>query len=178
VTEYNFDDADDYGNDSDLVKRLRAEIAKRDKVLATKDAEFETLRGEVRRQSVANVLRDMGVKAKVANLIPKDVDPTAEAVTAWVKEYEDVFGSAREATPQESAPKTEQADSTPGPQGQANVAPETIQAWQRMQTAEAAPGSTTPTGDDAQHAFLARAAEAAGGSVDKYIAILRGEINP
>lgn len=173
MSGYNYDDEDGQFGDSDLVKRLRKEIEKRDQLLASKDQEFNELRGEVRRQSVTSILRDLGVKTKVANLVPADVEPTADAVGAWVKDWEDVFGSARSEAPQQTEPIEENQ-----PPSEPNVSADVQAAWNRMQTGEASAGVSVPTGDDAQLEFLARAAKAAGGDADKYFAFLRGEENP
>lgn len=181
VSDYNW--TDDTDNDSDLVKNLRKQIEKRDAVLKERDAEFAKLQDKVRRQEVSTILRDLGVKPKVANLIPKDIDADPDAIKKWVSDYEDVFGNAK---PSEEKPanEPESADSNESqevandsPPGAANVDPEVQAAWQRMQTAENATG-TVPTGEDAQLSWLANAARKADGDADKYFAFLRGEVKP
>src|ERR1044072_1127019 len=88
VSNY-WDDQDE--NASDLVKRLRQEIKDRDKrlsdfdaTLAERDRELEKLRPQVRLTSVRDVLGDLKVNPKVAKLIPSDVEPTKESVSAWL----------------------------------------------------------------------------------------------
>jgi hypothetical protein len=179
VSDYDNWNEDTLGvNDSDLVKNLRKEIDRRDKALKERDAEFGKLQDEVRRQSVSNILRDMGVKPKVANLIPKDIDPTADAIKAWVTDYEDIFGTSakvetKSVEPESLTPSADQAD----PQGTPNIDPEAAAAWMRMQTSENSTG-LVPTGEDAQLAWLGNAANKAGGDADTFFAFLRGEINP
>jgi hypothetical protein len=177
VSDYdNWNDDSLNVNDSDLVKNLRKEIDRRDKALKERDVEFGKLQDEVRRQNVSNILRDMGVKPKVANLIPKDIDPTADAIKAWVTDYEDIFGSAKvESKPADPAPDAAQAQADP--QGTPNIDPEAAAAWMRMQTAENSTG-TVPTGEDAQLAWLGNAANKAGGDADTFFAFLRGDQTP
>lgn len=180
VSEYTYDDFD---NDNDLVKRLRKEIEKRDAALKERDSEFNKLQDEVRRQNVSTILRDMGVKPKVANLIPKDIEANPDAVKAWVSDYEDVFGSVKTSEEKPTNRDDENTDSPEGqaasqsPLGMANVDPEMQAAFQRMQIAESSTG-TVPTGEDAQLSWLANAARQADGDADKYFAFLRGEIQP
>jgi hypothetical protein len=175
MSDYNWDDESLEPDDNNLVKRLRAEIEKRDKALKQRDEEFGKLQGEVRRQSVGNLLREMGVKPKVANLIPSDVEPTADAVKAWVTEYEDIFGSVQEGS---SAKETNPAPDPEEPKAPPSIPSEQVEAWTRLQSQDASAGSTIPTGDDAQLQWLARAAKAADGDADRYFDILRGELSP
>lgn len=179
MSEYNWDDEDNNFDpaDNNLVKRLRAEIEKRDKALKTRDDEFQKLQGEVRRQSVGNLLREMGVKPKVANLVPSDIEPTEDALKAWVKEYEDVFGSVRQDTSSKevnSAPDDGEPQETAPP----SIPTEQVEAWTRLQAQDASAGNTVPTGEDAQLQWLAQAAKAANGDADRYFDILRGNITP
>lgn len=182
MSDYTWNDDTD-NNDSDLVKNLRKQIEKRDAALKERDTEFAKLQDKVRRQEVSSILRDIGVKPKVANLIPKDIEADPDAIKKWVSDYEDVFGAPK--TSQEKpAEEGESADPAEGqeaangsPQGTANVDPATQAAWQRMQTSENSTGNV-PTGEDAQLSWLANAARKADGDADKYFAFLRGEVNP
>lgn len=176
MSEYQWDEQADMSGDSDLVKRLRKEIEKRDNALKERDGEFAKLQSEVRRNSVSGILRDLGVKPKVANLIPAEIEANPEAVKAWVSEYEDVFGSARA----EEAPKAEEAnEGAPAkPDGQPAFTDEQVQAWTRLQTSDTGPAMQVPTGDDAQIQFLRNAADKANGDPDRYFSFLRGEITP
>lgn len=70
---------------------LRAQL---ETVLAEKKAleqEVANLKGTVRSRAVADILSAKGVPAKVANLIPSDVEGE-EAVTKWLADWSDVFG--------------------------------------------------------------------------------------
>jgi hypothetical protein len=177
VSDYdNWNDDSLTENEPPLVKNLRKEIKKRDDALRERDTEFSKLQDEVRRNSVSNILRDLGVKPKVANLIPKDISADADAIKAWVTDYEDVFGSAKvDSKPAE--PEADKPQAQADPQGVPSIDPEQAAAWTRMQTSENSAG-TVPTGEDAQLAWLANAARKAEGDPDKYFAFLRGDLNP
>lgn len=174
----NFWDDDDE-NDSNLVKRLRAEIKERDKTLSEKDAtlaerekELSNLRPQVRLTTVRDVLGDLKVNPKVAKLIPSDVEPTKEAVSAWLGEYGDVLGIKREETTE--APPAE----TPAEQvGVPAIDPATAAQWERIQSQESSAGATTPDREAQDLAHLTAAYEAAlaGGGSDEFFAILTGE---
>lgn len=177
VSDYDWNDEALSNEEPQLVKNLRKEIAKRDAALKERDNEFSKLQDEVRRQSVSSILRDMGVKSKVANLIPKDIEADPAAIKAWVTDYEDVFGSSTIDTKPESAKPEEANDTSQEATGEANVDPAVQAAWNRMQTAENSAGQV-PTGEDAQLAWLANAARQANDDPDKFFAFLRGDLNP
>lgn len=52
------------------------------------------LEGAQRQSAVQSVITAKGLSPKVAKLIPSDVEPTEDAVTAWLEEYGDVFGAS------------------------------------------------------------------------------------
>lgn len=89
-----FDDDDLDANESDLVKRLRKQIKDVSKERDDALTEVTTLRPVVRSRSVVDVLTAKGVKApdKVAKLLPDTVEPTADAIGAWLDDYADVLG--------------------------------------------------------------------------------------
>ena len=79
-------------SDTDLVRTLR-------KALKDRDKEFKALQDDLakraaadRQRDLAGVLTQKGLPEKVAKLYPKDAEPTAEAVDAWLVDYADVFG--------------------------------------------------------------------------------------
>jgi hypothetical protein len=103
----------DYGQDeqeSSGMKQLRQALDKANAALKAREDELGKLQGQVRTQSVREILRDLGVKPKVAGLIPSDIDSTPEAVEKWVKDYEDVFGSALRV---EEKPKDSESEAAP-----------------------------------------------------------------
>jgi hypothetical protein len=106
----------DYGQDeqeSSGMKQLRQALDKANAALKAREDELGKLQGQVRTQSVREILRDLGVKPKVAGLIPSDIDSTPEAVEKWVKDYEDVFGGALRAEEKSKDSESETAPVTP-----------------------------------------------------------------
>jgi hypothetical protein len=164
----------DYGQDDDntpLVKQLREQIEKQSKALKERDDSLTKLQGQVRTQSVREILRDLGVRPKVAGLIPSDLDPTPEAVEKWVKDYEDVFGGALRV---EEKPKDSESEAAPVPPAQSSVDAATRQALGRVQSAEAAAGVVPPDIEQAQLAALASIGQEAGNDSRKLLDILQG----
>ena len=96
------DDDDDIGQqDNNAMRQLRKAL----KAEQAKNKEFEAKLAELstanRGRAIQDVLAGKGLtNPKIAKLIPTDIDPTAEAVGAWLEEYGDVFGVG--ATPEES----------------------------------------------------------------------------
>lgn len=86
-----YDDDTEESNPGDLRKALeKANREKADLLAKLKDAE-----AKARRADITEVLQGLGLKPKVAKLIPSDVEPTKDAIEAWVKDYEDVFGALK-----------------------------------------------------------------------------------
>ena len=76
---------------TELVKDLRKQLrekASSEKELAEKLAKLEN---QLRTETVSKVLEGRGVPAKVAALIPSNVEATADGVGKWLDEYGDVF---------------------------------------------------------------------------------------
>jgi hypothetical protein len=96
--EYGYDEDEEYGTQQGgggLVNDLRKQL--REKAKAEKDLrdQLAELQKSTRAITVREALKTVGVSEKVAALVPSDLEPTVEAVTAWIKEYEDVFGVAK-----------------------------------------------------------------------------------
>lgn len=87
-------DINDDGSETSTLKDLRKQ--REDAVNEAKalKAQLAALQSQVRTQTVAGVLKDKGVPAKVAKLVPADVEATEEAVVKWLEEFGDVFGAA------------------------------------------------------------------------------------
>jgi len=111
---------DDQGGNlvHDLRKQLKAK-ADAEKELNQK---LEKAYGQLRTQTINEVLSSKGVPSKVAALIPKDVDPTPEGLTKWLEEYGEVF----------NIPKAEELA-----QPATEVATETVDAIKTMQDVSA-----------------------------------------
>lgn len=92
MTDYGYDEDDDDQDVPALLKDLRKQLkaqSQKNKELEEKLAEQTT---RTRSMTLAELLKTAGVPEKVASLVPGNVEPTAEAVGEWLKEYGDVFG--------------------------------------------------------------------------------------
>lgn len=145
---WDYQDDDDEGpiDPKSLPKQLRKVIRDAKKEAADSKAEAAELRKQVRESVVSNVLTARGVPAKVAKLIPADVETSAEAIEKWLADYGDVFGSGQSASTQTA---TQTADTSNGQQfindAATNTGPsaEEIAAMQRMQNTS---GTAQPFG--------------------------------
>jgi hypothetical protein len=93
MTEYYPDDYTNDGQpqDSQLVKDLRAQIKKaNDDLKAARDT-IDNQGKAIRERTVADVLSTKGVPAKVARLIPSDIEASEAAVSKWLEDYSDLF---------------------------------------------------------------------------------------
>lgn len=142
------DEFDSFDDGSKLLKQLRRELTKAKKALKERDNELSSLLSESRKRTVRDVLSDRGLNPKIAAFVPSDIEPTAEAVGAWVEEYGDVFGVVSVTSTDEPA---EQVDSA---------------AMRRMSVAEDAGISADVSGD-----FESRINNAS--SRDELVALLR-----
>lgn len=172
MTGYSWDNNGD-DEETPLVRRLRQEIENRDKRLSDLDKTVNELQGKVRSQSVADVLREIGAKPGLAKFVPSGVETTRDAIGAWLKDNEELFGPV--------APKTDESKvDEVEPQAPANplapaATPAQVEAFQRMSNSDNNT-STLPDIETSQQAQLAAMAQAAGGDVDKYLSYLRGDI--
>ena len=76
---------DNYEDEATLLKDLRRQIRNLQKENTQLDSELSEFRNQTRQQSVAEVLSKYGVNAKMAKLIPSDVNGE-EAITAFLQE--------------------------------------------------------------------------------------------
>ncbi len=95
------------GKGNGLRQQLEAAL-RENKELKSK---LETTQKDLRREAVARVIGSKGYKAKLAKLIPADVEPTDEGITKWLDEYGDLFGVDNMKEQQEQQQSTE-AEST------------------------------------------------------------------
>lgn len=166
-----FENEYEQGEESTGMKNLRAAHDKAVREKAELEKSLATLQGQVRTQSVREILRDRGINPKVAGLIPSDLEPTADAVDKWVKDYEDVFGAALRV---EEKPKDSESEAAPVTPAQSSVDAATMQALGRVQSAEASAGVVPPDLEKAQLAALAAIGQAAGNDSSKLLNILKG----
>jgi len=102
-----YDDDDTETNPGDLRKLIK----KQNEKLAELENELKAAQAKVRRADITEVLQNLGLKPKVAKLIPSDVEPTEDAVKAWAKDYEDVIGPLKaDGTP--AAESTQEPETT------------------------------------------------------------------
>ena len=95
--------------DNNVVRQLRKALKAEQARNKQFQEQLDTLSKANRERIVQDVLSSKGLKnpSKVARLIPQDLEPTADAVSAWLTEFADVFGLE-----QETAPKVPAADVT------------------------------------------------------------------
>jgi hypothetical protein len=82
----------DHGGDTDLVKNLRAALRAKSKEANQYKEELGNVSKVTRKTTIENLLKARELDAKIAALIPSDVEPTEESVGKWLDEYGDVFG--------------------------------------------------------------------------------------
>lgn len=86
-----YDDDDDFDSESNPMKALRKENRAKEKQIKELQEQLSSLSKAQRERSLADVLNDRGVNAKVAKFIPEDVT-SEEDVASWLDEYGDLFG--------------------------------------------------------------------------------------
>lgn len=141
----------DQDGDSPLMRSFRQQI----RVLARENAALKTENGGLKQTTRATSLRDLLDERKVSNagkvaaLAAKfDVEPTKEAVDAWLTEYGDVFG----VTQNSGEGNTQPSDGTQ-PSAAQNVQTTTVPgdqqtSWSQIQAAEQAGQVNAPVGLD------------------------------
>lgn len=105
----------DNGTADDTAEAPRGLRAQLEAVLAEKktlEQEVANLKGAVRSRAVADILSAKGVPAKVASLIPSDVEGE-EAVTKWLADWSDVFGIKTDEAQQDTAGQAAAIAATP-----------------------------------------------------------------
>lgn len=116
MSDYDDNDAND--NDSnELPAALRKQLKQKDKELAEIREQFKAVASRDRERTLSDALTSRGLNAKVAKLLPADLDLSPESIDTWLTEYADVFGLQKT-----SEPKVEEL-----------VAPPVPDAWQRIQ---------------------------------------------
>lgn len=95
------DDDDDEGQGQQQApKALRSHATKLEKENRALKEQNDKLQKQFRQTAISQVLKDKGLDAKVAKLVPSDVEPTEEAVEKWLADYADIFPTKKtEETP-------------------------------------------------------------------------------
>lgn len=175
MPEWDYDDDDDT-QASPLVKDLRKQLSDAKKANKDLSTELGTLRPQVRKNSISSVLSELGLNTKIAGLLPENVEPSKEAVETWLKDYGDLF-NIQPAKAEAVVEPASKPDAPLAGQSAQVVDQATRDAWARVQSGEAAAGTTVPDIESQQIAHLGRALESSGGSYDKFLAILKsGEL--
>ena len=122
--QYEFENAwdDDEEEASDGPAGLRKALKDAQKKLKLQEQQLSEQGKMIRSRTIKDALSAKGLNPKLAALIPSDVEPTEEAVTAWVDGFSDVFvmSPVSDNTPEGS-------DSPPSGQ-QSTLTPEELQA--------------------------------------------------
>lgn len=155
---------------ADLRKAHRAaarKVKELETQLAERDATIATLSKRVRSIDIADLL-PKGVSPKVAKLIPENVEPTADAVKAWLDEFGDVFNiKVDDKTATEATTTSDDTDDTDDGDGTPTLDANTLAALAAFQNVSAG-GTAIPTG--AAGDLAAKAANAK--SLDDVVRIL------
>lgn len=88
-----FDDDDEFLDESEALKSLRSAYNKQKKELVEAKEQLASFSKAQRASSIGEQLKALGVNPKVAALVPESVDP--DGVKEWVAEFGDVFGVAK-----------------------------------------------------------------------------------
>jgi len=83
---------EDTDDDTTLVKSLRKQLRDAHKERTELQTAVSELKGKDRVRSVSEILKSKGVSEKVAKLLPSDIDPSEDAIGAWLEEFKDVIG--------------------------------------------------------------------------------------
>ena len=87
---YDDEEEDTVQNDGiNQLRKVNRALEKRTKEL---EQELASLKTQTRQRTVKDMLTAKGVPAKVAALIPQDIEPTEEGISGWLQEFGDVFG--------------------------------------------------------------------------------------
>lgn len=106
TTNYEYTDEDDDimdNNDGGItqLRKVNRALEKRAKEL---EKELMGIKTQTRQRTIKDVLQARGANPKIAAFIPADIEPSEDAVSAWLTEYGDVFGFNPEATKEDQAP--------------------------------------------------------------------------
>jgi len=88
--EFDFDD-DDSLSGTDLVKKLRKQIAQQNRLLKEREQELAELAVSTRDQTIGSWLEEFGLTPRIARYVPDDVD-SIDALEEWLVEEGEVFG--------------------------------------------------------------------------------------
>lgn len=129
--DYDTDDQNESGGPKalrDLVDKLKKQVKEQEKALEAERAEKAALSAQVKKSSLASLLKAAGVPEKFAARADKDgAEATEDGVKAWIEENKDFYNFG------EVKPAAEVAE----PDGQDNVSPELAAAVAASQALDA-----------------------------------------
>jgi hypothetical protein len=138
--EFDDDDNDEGQGQPNTGQQLPKGLRTRMKQLETENKTLretnEKLATEARKSAISQVLKTKNIDPKVANLVPKDVEPTAEAVEKWLADYADVFPV--------KAAEGESGNPDGGQDGDGDTGADSDEAAQMALIAQAANGGQPP----------------------------------
>ena len=85
-------EVDEQPESNDLVKKLRKADRAKEKRIKELETELSGLRSVQREASIKSVLESKGVSPKIAKFTPQDIEPSSEALEAWIDENAEIFG--------------------------------------------------------------------------------------
>jgi hypothetical protein len=92
MSDYDYEDDDNFDSSSDLVKQLRKAAKQKDKELSDLRSEFASLSKGARERTIKDALVSRGINPKIASFIPQDIDSNEESVSQWLDENAEIFG--------------------------------------------------------------------------------------
>lgn len=79
-------------NDSELVKQFRKQLKAEKKARLEAESKLTEISKSQKERTIKDVLTSKGVRQSIAKYIPNDIEPTEEAVTAWLSANAEDFG--------------------------------------------------------------------------------------
>lgn len=148
--DFNSDDDDDDDQQQTQTQSgkdpVRAQLRKLEKENKALQEQLAKAAQQVRETAITGVLTAKKLPAKVAKLIPADVEATEEAVSKWLGDYSDLFTPQSDTTTQPA-----NTDGQPTPEGEGAAGDQALANLQNVygRMAEVTQGASAPTGKDA-----------------------------
>jgi predicted ribosome quality control (RQC) complex YloA/Tae2 family protein len=95
MTDFEDYEDDDQQDGTALLRDLRKQLKDLSKKNKDMEAQLAEQTTKTRGMTLKEILKGAGVPEKVASLVPGNVEPTADAVGEWLKEYGDIFGATQ-----------------------------------------------------------------------------------
>ena len=79
-------------NDSELIKQFRKQLKAEKKARLEAESKLTELSKSQRERAIKDVLTSKGVRQSIVKYIPTDIEPTEDALNAWLTENAEDFG--------------------------------------------------------------------------------------